>query len=72
MGMGRGTTGMPGMIPGAAAPTTGTAATESAPARPATNGYQYKIEVSDDGESYKMALDMTKNDVSRSRIYSIR
>ncbi len=37
--------------------------------RPQTSAYQYKIEVSMDGESYKTALDMTKNDISRNVIF---
>ena len=73
-GTGRGTAGTRGMgtgrgMPGATAPTTSPVTTETAPARPTTNGYQYKIEVSDDGETYKMALDMTKNDIARSTIF---
>ncbi len=36
---------------------------------PATNAYQYKIEVSTDGETYTTALDQTKNAVSRNTIF---
>lgn len=49
---------------GAAAPTPAVQST-----RPATNAYQYKVEVSMDGETYTMALDQTKNDISRNTIF---
>jgi hypothetical protein len=53
------------------------AATGSAPARatasasgpPSTNAYQYKIEVSLDGQTYTTALDQTKNAISRNTIF---
>jgi hypothetical protein len=57
--------------PGTAAPSTGTKPTtaETAPTRPSTNAYQFKIEVSNDGETYTNALDMTENDISRNIIF---
>jgi xylan 1,4-beta-xylosidase len=76
-GLGRGGAGGRGMGrggPAAATPPSPAAGTESptvatTPARPATNAYQYKIEVSSDGETYTTALDMTKNDIVRSNIF---
>lgn len=47
----------------------GAPATASAQERPATNAYQYKIEVSMDGQTYTTALDETANDVSRNTIF---
>jgi hypothetical protein len=46
------------------APTT---MTESGP--PSSNAYQYKIEVSTDGENYTAALDQTKNAILRNTIF---
>ena len=37
--------------------------------RPATNAYQYKIEISNDGNTYTLALDMTKNNIARNTIF---
>ena len=74
-GFGRGGTGRGGFGDrggaGAATPSTGTetAAAETAPTRPQTNAYQYKIEVSNDGEAYTAALDMTENDIARNVIF---
>ncbi len=39
------------------------------PQRPATDAYQYKIEMSMDGQTYTMALDQTGNAVSRNTIF---
>jgi hypothetical protein len=36
---------------------------------PVTNAYQYKIEVSLDGQTYTMALDQTNNALSRDTIF---
>jgi hypothetical protein len=73
-GLGRGGAGGRGFGrggPGTAAPTAGTepAAAATAAALPPTNAYQYKIEVSTDGNAYTTALDMTKNDVTRNNIF---
>ncbi|MBN1973661.1 MAG: family 43 glycosylhydrolase [Sedimentisphaerales bacterium] len=76
-GFGRGGAGGRGLGrggPGAAAPGAGAApAAPAAPAAtsalPATNAYQYKIEVSTDGNAYTTALDMTKNDITRNTIF---
>ncbi len=46
-----------------------TPATAPAPQRPATDAYQYKIEVSLDGQTYTMALDQTTNAVSRNTVF---
>ncbi len=61
-GFGRG--GTRGTATPDAAGTESPAATTT-PARAATNAYQYKIEVSDDGNTYTTALDMTKNEIAR-------
>ena len=53
----------------------GTPAAESASATPAApgptpiNAYQYKIEVSSDGQTYTTALDQTKNAISRNIVF---
>ena len=44
-------------------------AVSSAPERPQTDAYQYKIEVSMDGQTYTTALDQTNNDISRNTIF---
>ncbi len=44
-------------------------ATAAAPEMPASNAYQYKIEVSMDGQMYTMALDQTRNAISRNTIF---
>jgi hypothetical protein len=44
-------------------------ATVMAPELPSTNAYQYKIEVSMDGQTYTTALDQTKNAISRNTIF---
>jgi hypothetical protein len=68
-GRGRGGQGVSG------APAAGPAATASVPVAapaaepPATNAYQYKIEVSLDGQTYTTALDQTENAVSRNTIF---
>jgi hypothetical protein len=41
----------------------------SAPEPSPFNAYQYKIEVSSDGQTYAMALDQTKNSISRHTIF---
>jgi len=52
------------------APTTDNAtATTATPERPVTNAYQYKIEVSMDGQTYATALDQTANAISRNTIF---
>ncbi len=62
---GRGFGGRRSRTPGAeSAPATTTA---SEP--PATNAYQYKIEVSLDGQTYTAALDQTTNAISRNTIF---
>ncbi len=72
-GMGRGGAGgARGMTRGGAAVEPPTPVSQPAPVaqtRPATNAYQYKIEVSMDGETYTTALDMTKNEVVRNTIF---
>jgi xylan 1,4-beta-xylosidase len=56
--------------PGAATPGAGgEPAASTTPARSQTNAYQYKIEVSTDGNTYKNALDMTTNDIPRNTIF---
>jgi xylan 1,4-beta-xylosidase len=61
--MGRGGAGRgPGSMPA-------TATAPAAPAGPATSAYQYKIEVSSDGNTFTTALDMTKNDMVRNTIF---
>ena len=56
-------------------PATAPAATESpsatttSPERPSTDAYQYRIEASMDGQTYVMALDQTKNTISRNTIF---
>lgn len=44
-------------------------ATVTAPELPPTNAYQYKIEVSSDGQTYTTALDQTTNTISRNTIF---
>jgi xylan 1,4-beta-xylosidase len=44
-------------------------ATAAAPEMPATNAYQYTIEVSMDGQTYTTALDQTTNAISRNTIF---
>jgi hypothetical protein len=71
-GMGRGGAGTRSMTRGGSAaepPTPVTQPAQTTPVRPATNAYQYKIEVSMDGNEYTTALDMTKNDVVRNTIF---
>ncbi len=72
-GFGRGGTGGRGFSRGApgvsASPDAGAAAIATMPARPTTNAYQYKIEVSNDGNTYTTALDMTQNDIARNTIF---
>jgi xylan 1,4-beta-xylosidase len=69
-GFGLGGSGRRGGL-GAAAPGAGVeaAATATIPALPSTNAYQYKIEVSTDGNVFTAALDMTKNDITRNTIF---
>ena len=46
-----------------------TATTTTTPARPSTDVYQYRIDVSMDGKTYVSALDQTKNTISRNTIF---
>ena len=46
-----------------------TPATAAAPAPPAVNAYQYKIEVSNDGNAYTTVLDQSTNAVVRNTIF---
>ncbi len=48
-------------------PATGT--TQASPAQPSNDAYQYKIEVSMDGNTYTPALDQTKNSIQRNTIF---
>ena len=66
---GAGTRGLGRGVPGAAIRGEEPAAPIAESARPATNAYQYKIEVSNDGNTYTSALDMTKNDITRNAIF---
>ncbi len=43
--------------------------TTSAPALPVTDAYQYKIEVSTDGDTYALVLDQSTNAVARNTIF---
>jgi xylan 1,4-beta-xylosidase len=54
--------------PGAAVPGAGTMPA-AAPGGPTSAAYQYKIEVSNDGNTYTTALDMSKNEVVRNTIF---
>jgi xylan 1,4-beta-xylosidase len=47
----------------------GVPATGTAPEPPATDAYQYRVEVSMDGQTYATALDQTKNAISRNTIF---
>jgi hypothetical protein len=47
----------------------GTPTAAAAPEAPSTNAYQYKIEVSSDGQTYTTALDQTENAISRNTIF---
>jgi xylan 1,4-beta-xylosidase len=47
----------------------GASTTPTAPETTSINAYQYKIEVSSDGQSYTTALDQTKNAISRNVIF---
>ena len=58
----------------AAAPDTATTtatntATASAPVLPATNAYQYKIDVSADGNTYATVLDQSTNAIVRNTLF---
>lgn len=44
-------------------------ATASAPTRPPTDAYQYKIEVSTDGDTFKTVLDQSTNTIVRNTIF---
>jgi hypothetical protein len=74
MGAGRGMGG-PGRGRGAeggaaaAAPAAPAPAAESAPARTPTQAYQYKIEASNDGNTFTTVLDQTANSVNRNTIF---
>ncbi len=63
---GRGTGGAPTTGP---APTATRPATTPAPEPNQINAYQYRIEVSLDGQTYTTTLDQTKNAVSRNTIF---
>ena len=65
-GGGRGVGGTSAAEPAA---TESVPATAAAPEPPPTNAYQYKIEVSLDGQTYTTALDQTKNAISRNTIF---
>jgi xylan 1,4-beta-xylosidase len=65
-GRGFGRRGLDAGTPGAGSETT---AATTATALPTTNAYQYRIEVSTDGEAYTTALDMTENDIIRNTIF---
>jgi xylan 1,4-beta-xylosidase len=45
------------------------ASAATAPVQPSNDAYQYKIEVSMDGKTYDIALDQTKNTLSRNTIF---
>ena len=45
------------------------AATNTAPALPAVSAYQYKIEISTDGNSYATVLDQSSNTIVRNTIF---
>ncbi len=66
-GGGRGRGGQAGTPPATPAATEQPAAAASD--RPAVNAYQYRIEVSSDGQTYTTALDQTTNVVSRNVIF---
>ncbi|MCY2954431.1 MAG: family 43 glycosylhydrolase [Planctomycetota bacterium] len=68
-GRGRGGPGVAGTPPAGPTPTERTPATAAVSDRPAVNAYQYKIEVSSDGQTYTMALDQTRNAISRNVIF---
>ncbi|HEX5399997.1 MAG TPA: family 43 glycosylhydrolase [Verrucomicrobiae bacterium] len=67
-GRGFGRRGGPGAEP-AATGTNTTSAMASAPSLPPTDAYQYKIEVSTDGNSYTTVLDQSTNTIIRNTIF---
>jgi hypothetical protein len=68
-GRGRGGQGMGGSPATQPSATASTPATAAAPEPNQVNAYQYKIEVSLDGQTYTKALDQTKNAILRNTIF---
>jgi xylan 1,4-beta-xylosidase len=66
---GQGATGTSAADTTSATATNTASAAVSAPALPATNAYQYKIEVSTDGNTYTTVLDQSANAIVRNTIF---
>jgi xylan 1,4-beta-xylosidase len=64
-----GRAGAPGADPATMTETNTASATGSAPVLPTTNAYQYKIDVSTDGNTYTTVLDQSTNAVVRNTIF---